>query len=452
MSEIFYENDKVKLINGDMLSALDEIDGNSIDCIITDPPYELNFMGKGWDNTGIVFQPTTWEKCLRVLKPGGYLLCFGASRNFYRVFCAIEDAGFEIRDTIMWLYGSGFPKGQDLGKSIEAKLTLGSANTKDFKYLDGDKIITRATGYNKMQFEQGDRPKHYTGKESVTNVKLSNPIALEFDGWNSALKPAYEPIIMARKPCESSLTDNVIKYGVGGFNIDECRVGTEIIKSQSMPDLQDVGHKQSANGDRNGFSFGMVENAERINVETETVGRYPANLILSYGEEDKEEVCNGFPNDDSGSASRYFENCNYAETDEEDVKRYFYCPKASRQDRDEGIENKNYHPTVKPTKLMRYLVRLVAPKGATILDPFNGSGSTGKAVMLESREFDKDYKYIGIDLSKEYLEISKARIEYARTGELVTYYDGQSKENLKKVDTEQSNKSNIKTYKKTSLW
>ena len=214
--KLYSKGENYELYHGDMLEVLDTFEDNSIDCIITDPPYELNFMGKSWDNTGVVFQKETWEKCLRVLKPGGYLLCFGATRNFHRVFCAIEDAGFEARDVITWLFSTGMPKGQDLGKSIEAKLTLGSANTKDFKNLDGDKIISKASGYSKMQFDQGNRPEHYTGKQSVTNVKLSNPIAIEFDGWNSTLKPAYEPIMVARKPFKGSLTQNVIDYGVGG--------------------------------------------------------------------------------------------------------------------------------------------------------------------------------------------------------------------------------------------
>ena len=258
--KLYSSNDNYKLYQGSMLDMLEVIEPNSIDSIITDPPYELNFMGKGWDNAGVSFQVDTWKRCYEVLKPGGYLLAFGGSRTFHRIACAIEDAGFEIRDTIMWLYGSGFPNTKS-GKAIRKNLTVS----------------------------------HFGNKA---------------------------------KP------------------------------------LNDLGYS------------------------------------------------------DSGSASRYF-----------------YCAKASKKDRDEGLEEfeekesklleggkmegtgfvgkrKNTHPTVKPTELMQYLVRLVSPKGSTILDCFNGSGSTGKAVMYENRERNADYKYIGIELTEEYLPITKARIEY----------------------------------------
>lgn len=356
-----------KLYNVNMLDMCEHIQPDSIDSIVTDPPYELNFMNKGWDNSGIAFQADTWKKCYNVLKPGGFLLAFGSSRTYHRIACAIEDAGFEVRDTIMWLYGSGFPKSMDLGKSIESKVP-----------------------------SEG----------------------LKWNGWGTALKPSYEPIIVARKPCDGSCTENVIKYGVGGINIEECRVS---------------------------------EN-----------GRFPSNTILTYDDTDQEEVCGNMP---VGKKNGSITDPNKLNTlgknvygvykgnkplwnaynDSGSTSRYFYCAKATKRDRDEGLEtfenkpvarsnqaqaelrrgnectrdgvhhlvyHRNTHPTVKPTSLMQYLVRLVTPKGGTVLDPFNGSGSTGKAVMYENKDRQADYKYIGFELSEEYITISAARMDY----------------------------------------
>lgn len=452
--KLYYENTNVSLYQGDMLKVLDTFEEDSIDCIITDPPYELNFMNKGWDNTGIVFNVETWKKCLRVLKPGGYLLCFGAPRIFHRVFCAIEDAGFEIRDTIMWLYGSGFPKSMNIGKAIGGKLTIGSANVKDIKKLDGEK--TKVTcGFNKTGKEAGYRDKEY---ELVkTEVNYHTDLGKQWSGWGTALKPAYEPIMVARKPFDGSLVDNVLANGVGGINIDECRVGTDVIAGGTIPDFRDIGQKSKDIIGIDKLSFGQVENAKRKPLD-DHIGRFPSNVILTYDDNSKEEVCGGMPYTkstggsgeasiksglngqvyqggwshdkvgshfgglgDEGSASRYFKNCEYDDNDLEDIRRYYYCPKASKKDRNEGILGKrNMHPTVKPSSLLRYLIRLVAPKNAIILDPFNGSGSTGKACMLENRERDTNYKYIGIDLSEEYLNISKARIEWALDGDIST--------------------------------
>lgn len=449
--KLFSENNNYKLYQGNMLDMLDVIEKNSIESIVTDPPYELNFMGKGWDNAGISFQKETWEKCFEVLKPGGYLLAFGGSRTFHRIACAIEDAGFEIRDTVMWLYGSGFPKSMNIGKGVESKLTRGSANKQEFKNLEGTKVKGGDLGYNSMHFNQGDRPNDYNKtNESLRTDKVDYKTELgkKYDGWGTALKPAYEPIIVARKPFKGSCVDNVIKYGVGGLNIDECRVGTE-----------ERTHK--------GMSSNIPENAGVFrddawvpkDIEVTVEGRFPANVILTYGDEDYHEVCDGFPvtksTGGSGVASKrsamglYEGGWNREKDcahlgglgDEGSASRYFYCAKASKKDREEGLSNfdegiggslrgtkqqdlktgsgnernnkrKNTHPTVKPTELMQYLVRLVTPENGTVLDPFNGSGSTGKAVMYENWERNKGYKYIGIELEEEYLETSKARIEY----------------------------------------
>ncbi len=456
-------NDNYKLYQGNMLDLLKVIEPNSIERVVTDPPYELNFMNKGWDNSGIAFQAEAWKKCYEALKPGGYLLVFGGSRTFHRIACAIEDAGFEIRDTIMWLYGSGFPKSMSLSKGLEAREKLGNAGTRNKRKIkqacDGEEYTLKQTNNGAL-----GEVIETTRKEYVPGTNL----AKQWEGWGTCLKPSYEPIIVARKPFKGSLVDNVMENGVGGINIDECKVGDEVIKGGTMPDFRDVGQKSKDSIGIDKLSFGQVSGAKRVPLEDHT-GRFPANTILTYDETDKEEVCSGFPDTKSSKTNSKLldirgNNYNNAHktlevayergyVDEGSAARYFYCAKASKKDRDEGLDQfetkktgelqggrqegsagsimlnadgttrvnpyagggtpkKNIHPTVKPTSLMQYLVRLVTPNGGTVLDPFNGSGSTGKAVMYENKERHKGYKYIGIELSQEYLEISKARIEY----------------------------------------
>lgn len=434
---------QISIYNGDCLNELERLNENSIDCIITDPPYELNFMGKGWDNAGVSFNKNTWEKCLRVLKPGGYLLAFGGTRTYHRIACAIEDAGFEIRDCIMWLYGSGFPKSMDIEKAINKR--------------DGVEFKSKpAKGVGFMN--SNDDGWHNTLNQ-LEQIGESSNRAKEWQGWGTALKPAYEPIIVARKPFKGSLVDNVLKNGVGGINIDACRVGDDAIKGGTMPDLKDVGKKSKESIGINKLSFGQVSNAKRKPLDGH-IGRFPANVILTYDETDGDEVCGGFPytksTGGSGEASKIhtFQNVRIGVNgkntgshlgglgDSGSAARYFYCAKASKKDRDDGLEtfskditddgrNKpidnpylrgktlrhNTHPTVKPTELMQYLVRLVAPKNAIILDPFMGSGSTGKAVMYENKERNANYKFIGIEKDVEYCNIAKARIEKARGGQ-----------------------------------
>lgn len=438
--KLYSNNNDYKLYHGNMLDMLEVIEPNSIDSIVTDPPYELNFMGKGWDNSGIAFNNETWKKCYEVLKPGGYLLAFGGSRTFHRIACAIEDAGFEIRDTIMWLYGSGFPKSMNIGLAIDKK------NGVQSKVIATGKSGAKETHTNSLNLVKNPFGGEYEIKEAQN----------QWNGWGTALKPSFEPIIVARKPFKGSLVDNVIEYGVGGINIDECRVGNEVI-TQLQKDMKPY----------NNNKMGVGYSTKMIGIKTQTVGRFPANTILTYDETDFDEVCGGFPNTKSqkGNSNRYLSgaknNSNFmygsinetnSYNDSGSASRYFYTAKASKKDRDEGLEEfadnymafsnqakaelkrgnvefkgnednpmnfvnsvsvrKNTHPTVKPATLMQYLVRLVTPNGGTILDPFNGSGSTGKAVMYENKEHDKNYKYIGIELTEEYLPISKARIEY----------------------------------------
>ena len=445
--KLYSENKHYRLYGGSMLDMLEHIQPNSIDSVVTDPPYELNFMGKGWDNSGIAFQKDTWEKCYQVLKPGGYLLAFGGSRTFHRIACAIEDAGFEIRDTIMWLYGSGFPKSMNIGLALDKKNGVESPVIgvkehckKDFKennlyaQASANKNNTKCFGYGTQEIKEPQN---------------------EWKGWGTCLKPSFEPIIIARKPFNGSLLDNIVEYGVGGLNIDECRVGVGA-KKWSTP-KGGIWQKSVDNG------AVLVDNP---------LGRFPANTILTYDETDYDEVCGGFPvGGQNGSTRKSYTDTSDIYGDYKNItpfesykdigsaSRYFYCAKASKKDRNEGCEHlttkvsgmsnqakaeisrgntefvgdpstavnamnrvyhsKNNHPTVKPCELMQYLVRLVTPNGGTVLDPFNGSGSTGKAVMYENRERNKGYTYIGIELTEEYLPISKARIEYAMNNEIV---------------------------------
>ena len=390
--KLYYEGENFKLYNGNMLDVLEVVEPASIGAVITDPPYELNFMNKGWDNSGIAFQADTWRKCFDVLKPGGYLLAFGGSRTFHRIAVAIEDAGFEIRDVIMWLYGTGFPKPMNLGKGIEAKLTTGSANTQEFKNLNGLKAASGDWGISKNSHEYGARPSDYSADKHLytVNVDYTTEEGRRWDGWGTALKPSYEPIIVARKPCEGSCTDNVLKYGVGGLNIDDCRIGDEVVKTRAKDGTASFGMNIGGSG------FSGCE-------ETSHEGRFPANTIFSY------------------------------KSDNDEIRRYFYCAKATTEDRNEGLDTFCNHPTVKPTELMRYLIRLVTPEGETILDTFNGSGSTGKAAMLENVKNNKNYKYIGIELTEEYLPLAKARIEYVLNRpeiEEIEYDDGSRQMNI----------------------
>ncbi len=398
--KIYAENKQYKLYEGQMQEVLDSLPENSVDAIICDPPYELGFMGKSWDNSGVAFQKETWEHCLRVLKRGGFLLAFGGSRTFHRIACAIEDAGFEIRDTLMWLYGSGFPKSMSISKGLEAKETFGKAGTRQKKVIeqncDGETYSVKQTNNGAMgEIVEVDRK----------DYQPSNELAKQWSGWGTCLKPAYEPIIMARKPFKGSLVDNIIENGVGGLNIEECRVGNEHFE------IEDGEY----GNDENQACFGNIKRTPK-----EYNGRFPANIIT----DGSKEVASGMPTENDVS-----------------VMRYFYCAKASKKDRDGGLDmfeekqtadgcirensetarkfgansalRKNIHPTVKPCELMQYLIRLVAPKGSVVMDCFMGSGSNGKATMFENRERNANYYFIGIEMTSEYLPICKARIDYA---------------------------------------
>lgn len=438
--KLYSENDSYKIYNGDMLDMLQVIKPESIDAIVCDPPYELGFMNKSWDSTGISFKKETWQNCFEVLKPGGYLLAFGGSRTYHRIACAIEDAGFEIRDCIMYLYGTGFSKSYNIGLAIDKK----------------NGVESEVVGVGKS----GCNSRAYQSEKTTTagnyDIKKSQN---EWQGWGTCLKPAYEPIIVARKPFKGSVVDNIIKYRVGGLNIDECRV---VCNDKVKMNIRDT----SSCSD--GWNRPWMDDKEKDKLRQEiaiekanNLGRFPANVIT----DGSEEVRSGLSKTKSSggnytmqdfssfkSSMMHFTNkkcekprinCDKSfPIDSGSAMRYFYSAKASKKDRDEGLDafqdktfhsvlnqkngsgdrldgaktpiRKNIHPTCKPTELMQYLVRLVSPKGATILDPFMGSGSTGKAVMFLNRERDANYKFIGIELTDEYLPIAQARIEYAR--------------------------------------
>ena len=361
---------------GDCLETLRTMPDNSVDSIVTDPPYGLAFMGKRWDYD--VPSVEIWAECLRVLKPGGHLLAFAGTRTQHRMAVRIEDAGFEIRDLIMWCYGSGFPKSLDVSKAIDkaAGVEFGAVSCSGVGFMNAD----GAGGYN-------------VTKNQLVRKGESTEAARQWAGWGTALKPALEPITVARKPLVGTVAANVLQHGTGALNIDGCRVGDEVLPAQV----------------RGVTRMGAFDGAEG-NDTPERTGRWPANLIHDGSE----------PADLLGEAARFF-----------------YCAKASKRDRDEGLDafevkaaksyeggrivsadhpetamggesvRANIHPTVKPTDLMAYLVRLVTPPGGLVLDPFMGSGSTGKPAMREGLRF------IGCEMSPEYLEIARARIESA---------------------------------------
>lgn len=367
-----------------------------IDCVVTDPPYELGFMGKKWDSSGVAFQVETWKEVLRVMKPGAMMFCFGGTRTHHRVMCAIEDAGFEIRDCLMWLYGSGFPKSHDISKAIDKK--LGVERKKGDLRTDG-----RGKWELKMQREEGDTGiGHADGsKQTYQETLATAPEAQAWDGQGTALKPAWEPIILAMKPLDGTFAQNALKWGVAGLNIDAGRIGTN----------ETVG----ASG-RWGFKPSKGWNANNMPSRTQSTyehnrGRWPANVILD--EEagamlDKQSGVLktwGCPRKQHSSRGLYGMGLNIPDGpsfagDSGGAARFFYCAKASRAERGKG----NFHPTVKPLVLIEYLIKLGSKPGHIVLDCFVGSGTT----MLACDKLNRTG--IGLDLSFTYLsEIAKPR-------------------------------------------
>ncbi len=426
------------------MDVLKTIPDDSIDSIVTDPPYELGFMGKKWDNTGIAYSVELWSECLRVLKPGGHLLSFGGSRTYHRMACAIEDAGFEIRDQIMWVYGSGFPKSLDVSKAID-KAT--GAERQIVRDEITDLFGTREELRQKPAYGIGANSGVFAGHAAGAMAKetlCATDEANTWQGWGTALKPAHEPIVMARKPLgEKTVAENVLRHGTGAINIDGCRVGNEKLGGGTMPDLRDVGAMSKAATGIDKLSFGQNPRPAIRKEQPSYTGRFPANFI----HDGSDEVLALFPDTGESTGGRIgkksmgnvtnvpagqFTAGDPGYGDSGSAARFFYCAKAGKAERNAGLEapptvkggsmtgaeyrpdrptnhpiRQNFHPTVKPVALMRYLVRMVTPPHGTVLDPFTGSGTTGKAAILEGLTF------IGIEQAAEYIPIAEGRMTHA---------------------------------------
>jgi DNA modification methylase len=505
-----------KILHGNNLDILPTLADNSIDSIVTDPPYELGFMGKKWDSSGIAYSVELWQQCLRVLKPGGHLLSFGGTRTYHRVAVAIEDAGFELRDSIAWLYGSGFPKSLDVSKAIDKLDAANLRLQRNFQFT----AWMKSTGITARQIDDITNTKmgsHYTthptqptiataelfdklrpylpeipenieklvaertvesenyknrevigqkqGSKSVDSgghgivpggitepVELditapATPEAQQWQGWGTALKPAFEPVIVARKPIEGTVANNVLKWGTGGLNIGGSRIGSDGGGTQcSQRDKEGncTGHQEA----NNSLGGGVMRHGSNT-----ISGRWPANIILDpytaeLLDEQSGETKSGNikPHASKNSSTIYGNGSGFQPDitgshigDSGGASRFFYVAKASKRDRNEGLEKlldttaadmvdrepdsagmnspragagrtsgaKNFHPTVKPTSLMEYLIKLVTPPQGIVLDPFTGSGSTGKAAILQGFDF------IGIEMTEEYLPIIEGRLKHA---------------------------------------
>lgn len=411
------------LLLGDCLDVLSGVEDCSVDSVVCDPPYGLSFMGKRWDYD--VPSVAIWRECLRVLKPGGYLLAFAGSRTQHRMAVNIEDAGFEIRDMIAWVYGSGFPKSHNVSCSIDKMAGHGNRG----------RAIPTASSYQASDVEQ-------------ENKLTSNPVgpyepktdeAKKWAGYGSSLKPSIEPITVARKPLDGTIAENVLKWGTGAMNIDGCRVPMD------QDDFDKLSRGVDAIRERGGFMDNSWKNSSDLSGANPAnpLGRWPANFI----HDGSQEVLDLFPETKGGAwvntdGARMFNNngkpTGYVDSGRRDktsgsAARFFYCSKSNKRDRNEGCESieakqysrdgrdtpienayqcngskaNNFHPTVKPTDLMRYLCRLVTQPGGVVLDPFMGSGTTGKAAMLEG------FRFIGCEMDEEYYKIAEARVVHA---------------------------------------
>lgn len=437
------------LLHGDCLALLPTLDACSIDACVTDPPYDLTsvsrngsqrinnpdnpygrhklqgFMGKDWDGTGVAFRPDTWAAILRVMKPGAYLLAAGGTRTYHRMVCAIEDAGFIVKDCLMWLYGSGFPKSHDISKALDRM----AGAEREVVGINEDYLRRKPNGMKTA----GAGTYGWSETQHETDPRITAPatdLARQWSGYGTALKPAYEPLVLAQKPLDGTYAANVAEWGCGALNIDGCRIGT----TRDVP----ASHSQTAS------SIGVVGiKAVRLDSDLNpNIGRWPANILLdeaAAAELDRQsgEKCGGpFGFRRTETTSNMFDSGKVGEQvgygDTGGASRFFYVAKASRSEREQGLADyarrnvndgrqssidnpyqrgdtlrANTHPTVKPVSLMRYLVRLVTPPNGLVLDPFMGSGSTGVACMDERRRF------VGIEMEAEYIEIARSRIETA---------------------------------------
>jgi DNA modification methylase len=428
------------LHTGNSLDILKTMPDNSIDSVVTDPPYELGFMGKGWDKSGIANNVELWKEVLRVLKPGGHLIAFGGTRTYHRMTSAIEDAGFEIRDCIAWLYGSGFPKSLNVSKALDklagAEREVVGVHDPRSRYDGSHRTSDKKSEH---QFDKG-RPNF-----SMPITAPSTDDAKKWQGWGTALKPAHEPAVLARKPLIGTVADTILTWGTGALNIDGTRVPSDdgFEKAWDKPVSTNISNGSQA------FSTGA--SAERgthkvdISSNKPVGGRWPANIILDEEAAELLDEQSGVTKStqrtgkrsgkEAGTFGKYTgqDEVSMGHSDSGGASRFFYTAKASKSEREAGLDGMqvqkvesdfrqggmanprdtgeyayrvNHHPTVKPIELMRYLVRLVTPVGGVILDPFSGSGSTGCAAVSEG------FYYIGVDLSQEYNDIAEARIKH----------------------------------------
>jgi DNA modification methylase len=490
------------ILHGNNIELLRTLPDCSIDSIVTDPPYELGFMGKKWDSSGIAYSVELWSECLRVLKHGGHLLAFSGSRTYHRMVVAIEDAGFEIRDQIMWVYGSGFPKSLDISKAIDKSDAKDEQQQRRYKFTEwvrsqavtakqideatntmmGNHYTTHSSQPAIMTREHLEMCRHLfnavpewvetecnirsveskqfasrevigvqknamsgwdmEGNSKFADRNITTPAtdeAQQWSGWGTALKPAHEPIVMARKPIEGTVANNVLKHGVGGINIEASRIASTdgFEKAWDRPISTNI----SAKGNQ------YISNGAQHTVDisaNKPSGRFPANFI----HDGSEEVLALFPDSTSKSGGKSGTNANPMSWTEENkdrdrvghddsgsAARFFYCAKASKAERNAGLQElpeirhadrntddgvdgdnprnrtnqpkQNFHPTVKPIALMRYLVRLVTPPNGKVLDPFAGSGTTLVACVLEG------FESVGMEMTADYLPIIQGRVAWA---------------------------------------
>jgi site-specific DNA-methyltransferase (adenine-specific) len=410
---------KYQILHGDNRETLKTLPDNSIDAIVTDPPYGIDFLGKAWDaNTGAL---ETYQECLRVLKPGGHILAFSAARTYHHLAVTLEQAGFEIRDQIMWIYSSGFPKSQDVGRSIQRSLGV-----KQKKTLTPWENSKSRLSFDNAGEKLADTP-------ASTQVICTDPEAQQWEGWGTALKPAHEPIALARKPIKLSIARNCQTHGVGALNIDATRIPATDLKEGTMgkapPNLMTIGTPST------------IETSDQPWIPSD-LGRFPSNVIGDIPDYQKYFYCpkvsraerhighetpppmfgdvQGAYGPDGNRMAVGFDNRDkpvgyIGSTHPDDIKKHpLWDPSiggnAARL-KEKIIANTpaanvgNNHPTVKPIELMKYLIKLITPPGGTVLDPFNGSGSTGCAAV------ELGYEYIGCELDAKYVEIAKTRIE-----------------------------------------
>ena len=390
--------------HGDCIETMNAMPPESIDAIVTDPPYGLGFMGKKWDDLPPSLE---WaEACYRVLKPGGHIAAFGGTRTWHRLAVAIEDAGFEMRDSLAWLYGSGFPKSHDVGKAID-------------KLAGAEREVVGTARRSQNRSEGWDRPWMREQMESLGGSGMAEhaitapatPEAVQWDGWGTALKPAFEPIVLARKPlAEKTVARNVLAYGTGAINVDACRIG--------LKDDETAEALQARSGGVRGFRDKYVGGVDRIPIPPTDMsrGRWPANVLLDQhtAQAVDQQSGNLHTQDPATRASRskragvtQMGTGKSVEYDDRGgpsgASRFFYVAKAPKSERPnvDGVQ----HPTVKPLKIMRWLIRLVTPPGGTVLDPFAGSGTTIEAALIEG------FNPVGIEMEADYLPLIQHRID-----------------------------------------